>query len=63
MKRELMEMAREVNTFCARLNDGLTAVAILLAFLVVTVGAIKAQDFAPQAPTMMSADNQQPLER
>jgi hypothetical protein len=62
MKRELTEMAREINAFCARLNAGLTAVAILLAFLVVTVGAIRAQDFAPQPAGMIPAGYQQVAE-
>jgi hypothetical protein len=63
MKRELTQMAREINAFCARLNDGLTAVAILLAFLVVTVGAIRAQDYAPQPSGMIPVDYQQAAER
>ncbi len=61
MKRELVQFARDINAFCARLNDGLTAVAILLGVLVVTVGAIRAQDFMPQVVAMApDADLQSP---
>jgi hypothetical protein len=63
MKRELTEMAREINAFCARLNAGLTAVAILLAFLVVTMGAIRAQDYVPQPAGIIPVDYQQSAER
>lgn len=59
MKRDLVQFARDINAFCARLNDGLTAVAILLGFLVVTVGAIRAQDIMPQVVAMVPADNLQ----
>jgi hypothetical protein len=59
MKRELVQFARDVNSFCARLNDGLTAVAVLLGLLVVTVGAIRAQDFMPQVAAAIPADDLQ----
>lgn len=62
MKRELVEMAREIDAYCARLNAGLNAVAILLAFLVVTMGAIRAQDFAPQPTGMIPSGYQQVAE-
>lgn len=45
MKDQLIAFARDVDAFCGRLNDGLTAVAILLGFLVVTMSVIRAQDF------------------
>lgn len=49
MKDQLIAFARDVDTFCGRLNDGLTAVAILLGFLVVTMSVIRAQDLVPEA--------------
>jgi hypothetical protein len=47
MKDQLIAFARDVDTFCGRLNDGLTAVAILLGFLVVTMSVIRGQDLVP----------------
>jgi hypothetical protein len=47
MKRHLTAFARDLDTFCARLNGGLTAVAILLGFLVMTMSVIRAQDLIP----------------
>ena len=45
MKDQLTAFARDVDAFCARLNSGLAAVAILLGFLVVTMSVIRAQDY------------------
>ena len=53
MKDQLIAFARDVDTFCGRLNDGLTAVAILLGFLVVTMSVIRAQDLVPDAMVMV----------
>jgi len=62
MKDQLIAFARDVDAFCGRLNDGLTAVAILLGFLVVTMSMIRAQDFVADptditAATMQTAAN------
>lgn len=53
MKNHLTALARDVDAFCARLNDGLAAVAILLAFLVLTVAVIRVADYLPQTPVSM----------
>ena len=53
MKNHLTAFARDVDAFCARLNDGLAAVAILLAFLVLTVAVIRVADYLPQTPVSM----------
>ena len=62
MKDQITAFARDVDAFCGRLNDGLTAVAILLGFLVVTLSVIRAQDFVADPtivppPIMQSAVN------
>ncbi len=49
MKRNLLTFAHDLESFCARLNDGLTAVAVLLAFMVMTMAIVRAQDFMPNA--------------
>lgn len=46
MKHRLIALAREVDAFCARINDGLTAAALLLGFLVMTMAVIRAQDIS-----------------
>ena len=46
MKHRLITMARSIDAFCARINDGLTAAALLLGFLVMTMAVIRAQDIA-----------------
>jgi len=48
MKRQLIAFARDLDTLCGRMNAGLSAVAILLGFLVMTVSVIRAQEFAPE---------------
>ena len=48
MKNQLTTFARDLNSFCGRMNDGLAAVAILLGFLVMTMSVIRAQDFVPE---------------
>ena len=58
MKRQLLTFARDVDAFCARLNDGLFAVAILLGFLVMTTSIIRAQDFMPDMMAAVPADYQ-----
>ena len=62
MKDQLIAFARDVDAFCARLNSGLAAVAILLGFLVVTMSVIRAQDLVAEAtnlatPVVDSAGN------
>lgn len=57
MKHDLVQLAREINTFCARLNDGLTAVAVLLGLVVVTVGVFRAHTFVPQMAAMVQVDD------
>jgi len=56
MKRQLIAFARDLETFCARMNDGLTAVAILLGFLVMTMSVIRSQDFVPDMVTSVPVD-------
>jgi len=56
MKRQLIAFAREVDAFCARMNDGLAAVAILLGFLVMTMSVMRAQDFMPEGIAAAPAD-------
>jgi hypothetical protein len=53
MKRQLIAFARDLDTFCGRMNDGLTAVAILLGFLVMTMSVIRAQDYVPDMLTSL----------
>jgi hypothetical protein len=57
MKHDLVQFAREINTFCARLNDGLTAVAVLLGLVVVTVGVFRVHQFAPPMAAMVQVDD------
>jgi hypothetical protein len=57
MKHDLVQFAREINAFCARLNDGLAAVAVLLGLVVVTVGVFRAQQFVPQMAAMTQIDD------
>lgn len=59
MKDDLTQFAQQVNAFCARLNDGLTAVALILGLLVVTVGALRAQELVPQMASIMQLDDPQ----
>jgi hypothetical protein len=61
MKRNLSALIREVDSFCARLNAGLTAVAILLGFMVMTMSMIKAQEFIPQGVELFPTDYEIPL--
>jgi len=56
MKRQLIAFARELDTFCGRMNDGLAAVAILLGFLVMTMSVIRAQDFMPEVVASVPAN-------
>jgi hypothetical protein len=57
MKDDLVQFAREINAFCARLNDGLAAVAVLLGLVVVTVGVFRAHQFVPQMAAMTQIDD------
>jgi hypothetical protein len=62
MKRHITSFIRDLDAFCARLNDGLTAVAILLGFMVMTMSVIRAQEFFPQTLAMTPVvDYQIPL--
>lgn len=56
MKQPWNAAFARLDTFCSRLNDGLTAVAILLGFLVMTMSVIRAQEFMPDILTSMPAD-------
>jgi hypothetical protein len=56
MKRQLVTFARDVDAFCARLNDGLTVIAILLGFLVMTVSVLRAQDAMPNLAAAVPMD-------
>ena len=60
MKR-LTAIARDLDGFCSRINAGLTAVAILLGFLVMTMSVIRAQEFIPQVLQIAPTDYQIPL--
>lgn len=53
MKQHLTAFARDIDAFCAKLNDGLTAVAVLLGVVVVTLSVIRAAELMPDptAPT------------
>lgn len=55
MKQRLTVIARDVDLFCAKLNDGLAAVAILLGFFVVTMGVIRAQEIVTDVATSTPA--------
>jgi hypothetical protein len=61
MKQRFTTIARDLDGFCSRINAGLTAVAILLGFLVMTMSVIRAQEFLPQAIALVSVDYQMPL--
>jgi hypothetical protein len=61
MKQRFTAFLRAVDAYCARLNDGLTAVAILLGFTVMTMSVIRAQEFLPQALALLPAGYQMPL--
>jgi len=56
MKRQLIAFARDVDAFCARLNDGLTVIAILLGFVVMTASVLRAQDLMPDLATAVPMD-------
>ncbi len=47
MKHQLATFAHDIDAFCAKLNDGLTAVAVLLGFLLLVMAVARAPDFAP----------------
>lgn len=47
MKENLSAFARNVDMFCARMNSGLGAVAIVLSILVAASAVIRAQDYMP----------------
>ena len=62
MKQHLAAIARDVDLFCAKLNDGLAAIAILLGFLVATMCVIRAQDILADLATSTPAFYQSALE-
>ncbi len=47
MKAVLIAKARDLDAFCAKLNGGLTAVAVLLAFAVMTMSVVRVQQTIP----------------
>ncbi len=47
MKHHLTALAHDIDAFCAKLNYGLTAVAIVLGFLVVATALVRAPDLVP----------------
>ena len=61
MKKHFGAFIRDLDAFCARLNDGLTAVAILLGFMVMTMSVIRAQEFFPQTLAMTPVDYEIPV--
>jgi len=61
MKQQLTEFVRDVDQFCARLNGGLTAVAIMLGFLVMVMSIIRAQDYMPDFITQLPSGYQLPM--
>lgn len=58
MKNQLVAFVRDIDAFCGRLNAGLTAVAILLGFLVMTMSMIRAQDLVPEMSMTVPVDYQ-----
>lgn len=48
MKQNLVSFARDVNAFCARMNSGLAAVAVVLSITVAALAAERAEQFVPQ---------------
>lgn len=62
MKRQMSSFARHVDAFCAKVNDGLTVVAILLGFLVMTASVLRTQDFMPDLFATAPMDYPQPAE-
>lgn len=61
MKRNVNGFIRDLDAFCARLNDGLTAVAIILGFMVMTMSVIRAQELIPDNMPVAPESFQVPL--
>ena len=47
MKQTLITLAHDVDAFCARMNSGLAAVAIVLGVLVAALGLFRAEQVMP----------------
>jgi hypothetical protein len=56
MKQTLAQIARRADAFCARLNDGLAAVAIVLALITTAALVQRLPALLAQAPAGMAAD-------
>lgn len=48
---------RQLDAFCAKLNDGLTAVAVVLALLVAAEAAIRLPEALDAAPQLLNTEN------
>jgi hypothetical protein len=44
--KEIAALVARINGFCERLNTGLAAVALVLGFAVMTMAAVRGQEFA-----------------
>jgi hypothetical protein len=58
MKQNLIVFAREVNAFCARMNSGLAAVAVVLSVTVAALAAERAQQLVPQISNAVTSGTQ-----
>lgn len=58
MKEQLAHGARNLDAFCAKMNDGLTAVAVMLGFLVMVMAIIRAEQITPDLFSPLPSDVQ-----
>ncbi len=56
MKQTLVQIARRADAFCARLNDGLAAVAIVLALITTAALVQRLPALLSQVPADLVAD-------
>ncbi len=63
MKQQLMIFARDLDALCAKLNDGLAAVAVLLGVLVIGMMVVRAEQIMPDPSTPPAAFSQVALGR
>ncbi len=63
MIKDFMTFARALDAFCGRLNAGLAAIAIVLAFIVTGLAVVRAQQYVPTAMAGVATSYQPVLEQ
>jgi hypothetical protein len=54
--KEIAVLVARINGFCERLNTGLAAVALVLGFAVITMAAVRGQEFAQVMTAQAAVD-------